>query len=520
MRYLPHTRRGGILKSLLLVIAGIVLLLLLVLGFEFYLGATAKPTIPVNYTQRIHDARLERQRAANGPGLNQHPLFEEHMVFIRSVNEQAVERWIDASSDPADPWAPPSFDLMYTVPEKGTREQFAAAQRLVREGLEFWRDQGVFARSAELATLERLARPPFDGPVFQWLLPHLGAARMLARAQAARAHVAAERGDADDWLTAIEEMFVIARHIEGMGALIDYLVGVAIRSLARTALLETMLKHGLHDASTLDRIEAVVHRELINSAVPMERVLNNERAFVDDIIQRSFTDNGNGNGRFIPLAFSRLMGEQVFGSGSMMLPLGDNAASNIHGRLFFDRREATEWADAQWALYIESAAAQGADAVALDRKSESAAIEQDWRNPITSVISNYTRTIMTSRVDRIQTQGLLVLLAIERYRLQHGDALPQTLDDLGDLLPEQLRTDPFIGQPWDYQPTPRTLDASEQPLREGALAWPYTLGSRGLRGMEPDRPSERNNHAYYGVLITQPIQGSKYDKPWPDSEPR
>ena len=514
MRYHPHARRGGILKSLLLVIAGIVLLLILVLGIEFYLGATAKPTITENYTERIHDARLERQRAASGPGLNQHPVFEEHMVFIRSVSERQAEEWRNATGDYDDPWDMPSLDLIYTVPDKGTLEQFARARQRALVGLEFWREQGVFERSAELATLERLARPPQEGPLLDILLPHLGDARALARAQAARIHVAAERGDVEEWLTAIEETFVIARQVGGMGFLLDYLVGIAMQSLGRAVLMDTLLKHGVNDEATLDRIQAMIERELVDGAIPLERILNNERAFVEDIIQRSFTDNGNGNGRFMPLEFSRLMDEVVSTSGSMITPFGDNVFSNMHGRLFFDRREATDWTDAKWALYIRSANATGSEAPEADRASEATLGNQDWRNPIASVIGQYTRTSFTSRVDQIQTQGLLVLLAIERYRLRNGGVIPQSLKDLGDLIPEHLHTDPFTGQPWDYQPTARTLDVNEEPLREGALAWPYTLRSRGLPGMAPDRPSERNSHAYYGVLITKPIQGPLFDEPW------
>jgi len=501
---------------MLLVLAFVVLIVIVILGIEFYLGATAKPTISENYTERIHDARLERQRATSGPGLNQFPVFESHMVFIRELNDRQNEQWRNAAGNHDDPWDLPSLDLIYAVPDKGTPEQFAHAQRRAREGLEAWRREGVFERTAELANLRRLARPPHEGPVIHMLLPNLGATRMLARAQAARAHLAAERGDTEEWLTAIEEICVLGRQIGDMGFLIDYLVGIAVQSLGRATLLQTMLKHGVPDEATLVHLKAMVERELIEGATPVARVLNNERAFVDDIIQRTYTDSGDGNGRFIPREYSKILEDNAATGGTVLAPFGDNAFSNIHGRLFFDRREANEWADAQWALYLRSANAPGAEAVEADRESEAALEDLNWRNPLAPVAGAYTRTSFTSRVDRIQAHGLLVLLAIEQYRLGHEGQVPNALDELGDLLPERLRTDPFTEQPWDYQPTPRTLDVDEKPLREGALAWPYTLRSRGLPGMEPNRPSDRNSHAYYGVLITVPIQGPDYDEPWPE----
>jgi hypothetical protein len=108
-----------------------------------------------------------------------------------------------------------------------------------------------------------------------------------------------------------------------------------------------------------------------------------------------------------------------------------------------------------------------------------------------------------------------VLLAIERHRLRHG-AIPQTLEALGDLLPESLRTDPFTGQPWDYQPTPMTTRANGEPLEPNDTVWPYTLASRPLPGTTPQRPSEHD--PYEGILITTPVEGNSLDEPYTEAD--
>lgn len=83
------------------------------------------------------------------------------------------------------------------------------------------------------------------------------------------------------------------------------------------------------------------------------------------------------------------------------------------------------------------------------------------------------RVISEDRVRRITLAGARVVLAIERYRLAHGQP-PETLDELGDLLPDGLGVDPVTEQPWDYGRT----DSS------------YTLVSRELPGYEADQQLE------------------------------
>jgi hypothetical protein len=196
-----------------------------------------------------------------------------------------------------------------------------------------------------------------------------------------------------------------------------------------------------------------------------------------------------------------------------LTPFGDRNLSNIHGRLYMGRRATTIWFDGMFERMIAAADASSADAPTLDAEVSRYWDTADWRNPVAQGSAfQFGTARLVERRRRIQAAGTRVLLAVERYRLYHG-AVPTSLDDLGDLLPEALRTDPYTGQPWQYDPTPTTTTADGAPLLPGNHAWPYTLRSQSLPGFTPNPPEDRGLDPRSGVLITTPIQGPRYDTP-------
>jgi hypothetical protein len=501
----------------LLAIALVLGVVVLVVGFEFYRGGTARPTIATNYSTQIHDRTLERQRAAHGPGPNQHPAYQAAMDEVRQANAWLAQQSAAAPSDPDDPpnpWTFVSLDLIYTVPTEGTPEQFEAAQRQAEAALAEWERRGVFERSAEVAALTRLARPPSDDAMFEILLPNLGTARVLARAQAARARLASRAGDRQTLAIAIEQTLTLGRQVADLGLLIDWLVGVAVQALGRAMLLDNLLLHPVDDDAWLARLDAVVERELVERLPPLERVIDNERLYSADVVQRVFTDDGRGNGRFIPLRFAEMMGEDPAGASTPLTPFGATAFSNIHARLFLDRADAMDWINGSYDLLAEAGRARGEDAMAADQRVRDYYAAADWRNPMAMNVAHMTSTLSVERTNRVHAAGTRVVLAIERYRLRHGGAVPHTLGELGDLLPAELMNDPYTGQAWDYEPTPVAADVYGDPLPPGSHVWPYTLKSRAVPGHGDHTDRHRPGlDANCGVLITTPIEGPQYDEP-------
>ena len=505
---LHPTRRGGILKKLLITLAIIIALVVLLVGYEVFLALTATPAATQNYSRQIHDQALARQRAIFGEGLNQWPRFEAAMLEVEAAS-QWLEEYNESIPD-QERYSPYGYihfyHLMSFSDEGGTKEQYEVGRRRALEVLEHWRSIGIFDRAAEIASLERVAVPPVDGPTIDVILPHLGDARQLTRAQAARMRVAVERDDHDQALTAFEESLALGRIVSGQGTLISWLSGMAMDALVLDQLAQCLLLHPVPDERWLIAADAAIERESFEYYPSFQHILENERLENAAEIQRFFT----ASGRFIPLEFARQShAYDMADAPDEILPFGDTRFSNLHGRLFLSRRETDAWLDRAHELAVEAVTTTGSDSIAADRAIEAFTDDVDWRNPIAEYSSILSSLATIERMRQINAVGTRVLLAIERYRLRNGGAIPQTLDDLGDLLPASLRTDPFTEQPWDYQPTPATTRNNGTPLKPNDTAWPYTLRSRALPGSPP---SSRVNDPNKGILINRPAQGPDFDE--------
>lgn len=499
------------MRNLLLALIVVVVLLGAFVGTLAVRGATATPTITRNYSQEIHDRALDRQRAILGPGLNQWPQLHAALGEVA-----AASAWLDQynkalPTDDDDPWSYVLVDFIYEVPDGGTPEHFARAQERARHVLAKWEEMGVFEQAKAIAGLQRVARPAVEGPLMQAAFPVLGRSRQLARALAARAHQAAEAGDDAGRLEAIEQTLALGRVIAGAGTLIDSLVGQAIAALGQNTLLNTLLRHPVADDARLARADELLRLETVERPPSIMEIMDNERLSLADAVQRVFTDDGQGGGRFIPLHYAKFVGEEVEGQSTTLTPFANTKLSNIHADLFLGRKAMNEWFDQELDLFRKAAAATGQDAQAADERLAQFQASADWRHPMAEQFAASKRLLETDRSARIRAAGTRVVVAVERYRLAHGGRVPASLEDLGDWLPEDLRADPFTGQPWDYAPTPRTLDVQDKPLRAGAVAWPYTLRSRPMPGTP--EASGNNNNPNTGVLITVPIQGPKHDEP-------
>lgn len=509
MAHLP-SRRGGILKKLLITLAIIIALVVVLVGYEAYLALTATPAITQNYSKQIHDRALERQRAHFGGGLNQWPRFEAAMREVDKAS-QWLREYNEAlpSEEKASRYNYISFYvLVWPAAEGGTRAQYEVARRRALEVLDYWQAMEIFDRATDIAALERVAVPPIDTPTIEMILPYLGSVRQLARAHAARMRVAAEAGDDRQFLTTFEESLALGRITSGQGFLISWLVGVAIDAMALNQLAECLLLHPVAEEQWLIAADAAIEREQFELYPPLQHVMEDKRLETADEVQRSFT----ASGRFIPLAHARLLyANDMTYAPDELLPFGETRFSNLHARLFLSRRAADAWLDRATELSIISANATGSASIGADRAVEAFTGDVTWRNPIAEYYSYLGQLARTERARQINAAGTRVILAIERYRLRNGGAIPQTLSDLGDLLPEALRTDPFTEQPWDYQPSPVTTRNDGDPLQPGSHAWPYTLRSRPLPGSPPsDTPYPI--HPNHGILITTPIEAPEFDE--------
>ena len=504
---LHPTRRGGILKKLLITLAIIIALVALAVGYEIYLAVTSKPAITHNYSQQVHDRTMDRQRKRLGDGLNQWPAFEAHMAELAKAHEWFYEFEDSLPQELViSPYGDLTFEYIYAPASgRGTAEEFALARQAALDALGHWRDMGVFDRTAELATLERVAIPPVDHAIMDTLLPHLGLSRRVALAQAARMHLAAENGDDQQRAKAFEETLALGRLSAGQGTLIAWLVGVVINTLAIERLTTDQLLYPVEDEAWLVNADAAIEREMVSYFPSARDVFDDERVAMSDAVQRMFT----ASGRFIPRELLHLTGSSADDAFAVVIPFGDSPLSNITARVWADREATDDRLDRVYKLTGIAAEAQGTDAIDADLALRQIRADRPWNSIVADILMiNSPKMVSTERTRHIRTAGTRVLLAIERYRLRNDGAIPNTLAELGDLLPESLRTDPFTEQPWDYQPTPMSTRADGDPLGAHDAVWPYTLRSRGL----PSAPESKHPiDPLRGVLITAPIEESSHE---------
>lgn len=516
----PHHARGGVLKNAMLVVAAVIVLVIVLLALELYTGVTAQPVITDGPSREVERLSLARQAAFLGEGGNDFDAFAAIILEAQAANQWMFEQWRDADRDEADqddPWNYASLEHLYVVPDEGTPEQFERARRRACAALDEWERCGVFDRAAGLLDLGPIARPPTNDIMNELMFEWMGATRSLSRALAAHAHVAAEAAEHDAALDAIEQMLVLGRQIVGLGYLIDWLVGLAIQQQAASTLTDVMLLHPGYDDAWLERASELVQREMVDRMPSLSDALAGERLFAADMVQRSFTDNGKGlgktSGRFLPVQYAELTEGDLFDPPWHLRPLGASKLSNIHGRLYLDRSATDAWLDGAYERHQRAADALAAESAQADAEVRRYADAVTWRNPFAINMFHFGMAHSTERTRRINAAGTLVLLAIERRRLAQNGAPPAALDDLGDLLPPDLRTDPFTQQPWDYAPRAMEADAHGEPLRPGATAWPYTLRGGVLSGYAPDPQNDGGLDPRRGVLITRPVQGPSFDEP-------
>jgi hypothetical protein len=127
-------------------------------------------------------------------------------------------------------------------------------------------------------------------------LPHMGAMRHLARALGMDARAAAVAGDGARALADLEAMLGLAGHAREAPVLICDLVSVAIYALAADVTGRIIAERpGVLDDGQLRRLSERFG-SFAGGTFPLR--LDSESAFIEDFLQRAYTDDGNGDGRF------------------------------------------------------------------------------------------------------------------------------------------------------------------------------------------------------------------------------
>lgn len=332
--------------------------------------------------------------------------------------------------------------------------------------------------------------PPHEASVFSVLLPQLGVLRESARILGADAAVAADRGEGDRAVDSLIAIFGVARHAGEHGFLVSKLVEAAIRELAVEQIVEILERRPTaFDLANLARLA-----DALGDLRPESFQIgwSTERIGFEDLLQRVFTDDGDGDGVLLmgELAkyakVKRTIESSSSGLGGETMEQIIGAMSAPAGALWLEGRRDTL---ARYDAYFqEMDRLAGLPLWEFDYDPEKwfdGRPETSRRRVFTLFAPAADKLIATQKLMISTMQATRVVVALNRFKLERGH-WPVGLDELVPAFLRAIPRDPYDGHALRYE------------LREGApVVWSIgsdRLDDRGVPGTPqglPDRSAAR-----------------------------
>lgn len=291
---------------------------------------------------------------------------------------------------------------------------------------------------------------PREPSVFTILLPHLTVLRRAADCLAATATAAAADGDgarAAEFLAVIPNM---ADQIEEAPFLVSQLVGSALVTLMADqaiALLE-VFPDSFDEASlaTLDAAIARVPERLRRVDMAFETVI------FEDILQRVYTDDGEGGGRFLPTEWGRLNPDEFGAPRASEVVVVDTLLAPATSIMEPDRADVL----AHQRAYFEALEAAGERPLWEFSFDPTPWFEHgpggvgDSPEVFSVAAPSADKAIVRRQLSWHRLQAARAAVALQRFRLAEG-RWPDALKELVPRFLPVVPPDPFDGQPLRYR---------------------------------------------------------------------
>ncbi len=284
------------------------------------------------------------------------------------------------------------------------------------------------------------------------LLPHVQQLRNAARLFAFDIQLAIEEGDSDRVVQDIETMFGFARHAAEGRVLVCGLVGYAISGMAFSE-IESVIKEdpNFFNEQQLQKLQSAVRGAKLKDWISYD----GEALIVSDLIQRIYTNDGQGDGHITPQGFevmSALTGmgmPGIFGGELSEKENWESFAESVIGPLGLftvaTRGEVAAKAD----QFFEAASAD------LNRpmwvgKSKDIYKElnlEKWKYAALGLVLPATENIRKA-MDRLiaRQEGVLGAIALQRFYLANG-AWPNSWDEIPKSTLPRSPVDQLTGEP-------------------------------------------------------------------------
>ncbi len=295
-------------------------------------------------------------------------------------------------------------------------------------------------------------------PMVALLLPQLPKLRQVSKFLASDALFAIEQGDGARFVRDIDAIIGLSMHSEEDKTLISQLVGNAIRAVACERTHMALEWHP--EVLTDEQLKGLATRlkSIPDSAYRVD--LSMELLMLEDVIQRTFSDDGNGDGVFNPAYAKRTMDLLVTVTSD---PDAEKSSSNaldfmlapLGASLTASRKETMEMCKALYAeTERQSTLPLWQENFDYETQFEqmvhaSARAEIKWMIP-RLLVAAVTRAASVRRTGESTVTAALTAIALEQYRRAHGGNWPAKIDDLVPEFMAAAPLDPYTGQPVSY----------------------------------------------------------------------
>jgi hypothetical protein len=483
------------LRRLVLAIVGITLLAYGVWSARFYLG---KPTIAHNYWHDINRARqvVEAERAW--------PLYRQAALVL-------------GKSDVDPDWFDDGILGKHYAEAVAQLERNRAALDLIRQGAKKPRlgyllgDPADHEAAVAAGQASMFARQDAEDNqhLMSALLYGIQELRRQARFLTASARSAALAGDGATALADVKDLVAIAEQtFEPKASLVEQLVGMALHGVAvGTAGRILADTPGIWSD---DQLRDLAHRIAAFRGGSWSFDFDMVRIGFEDLLQRAYTDDGNGDGRITPEGL-RMLAEYA-NYGLPLLPVAGSGVAAFMGSREENRSAYRQMLDSMIAPH-EGVPWKWDRAELLD-------LQQRFFGPpqsSTERLRYWHVALLLPGVDGVFTAGerehqlqdaTLAAIALELWH-RHHDRWPATLDELVPSLLPAVPVDRVDGKPLRY------VVHDGQPLL-------YSVGEDGQDDGGSGNPDDNNGPHRYGALDppNSPKAGDRDWILWPPLESR
>ena len=364
----------------------------------------------------------------------------------------------------AAPYYEKAYEVFWTLPHVQELEMYVWPEDMNDKETEAGKKWLAF-NSEAVGYLEQAITKPYYWVQFDFTLSSKGMLgisfegydmlnfRQVASFLDMRAKVMMREGDTQRVLEYIIQMHKVGSHLCGPKTLIEQFWGFRFKRMVVDNCL-AVLEKGQFDSAALKDWQDKLEQQIYNNSKELD--FRSEKYLAYDIIQRTFTDNGKGNGRLIPRSAAELL-KPVIITGALTTETGIQRAYRDRYLQFFwlaligpDRRKTVAFIDKYFA-YADTLKHQTPFQLRMQGIHSDEQIDSMLKGCVIEKIASVHHVIEMYQRLKIKESALITTIAILRYKEDKG-SFPESLDQLvSSRYLEKLPMDPYSDKPLVYR---------------------------------------------------------------------